>query len=201
MRVLLVGGPGSGKGTQAKRLAAHFGVPHISSGYLLRDHTASGSAEGHEAREHMERGDLVPDEVVQDILREPVRRAAENGGYILDGYPRTVRQAEFAQLDPDGADFAVTAVVHMNVPRDELVRRLLARARGVDDDPAVIEHRLEVFDELTKPMLDFFEKRGELLEVDAAQPVETVTESILEQLQRIEAAQRTDAAERPHDEA
>jgi adenylate kinase len=191
MRVLLVGGPGSGKGTQAKRLAAHFGVPHISSGYLLRHHIATGSAEVAEAEGHMSRGDLVPDEVVQEILREPVHRAAGQGGYILDGYPRTVQQAEFAQLEPAGADFAVTAVVHMNVPRDELVRRLLARARGVDDDPAVIEHRLEVFDQHTAPMLHFFDKRGELIEVDAAQPVETVTESILEQLADMSGRQST----------
>jgi len=182
MRVLLVGAPGSGKGTQAARLSEHFGVPHISSGQILREHMSRETPEGKEAAEYVDRGDLVPGEMVQEILHEQVCRAATEGGYILDGFPRTIRQAEFVQLHPAGSDFAVQVAVFLSVSNEELTRRLLSRARGVDDSRAVIEHRLQVFDEHTTPMLEFFERRGELVPVDAAQPVESVTASILQQL-------------------
>ena len=185
MRVLLVGAPGSGKGTQAVRLSEHFGVPHISSGQLLREHMLRETPEGKEAAEYVDHGDLVPGDLVQEILREPVRRAAAEGGYVLDGFPRTIQQAEFVQLHPSGADFAVNAAVLLEVSNEELTRRLLARARGVDDSRDVIEHRLHVFDEHTTSMLEFFERRGELITVDAAQPVEVVTAAILEQLQAV----------------
>jgi adenylate kinase len=185
MRVLLVGAPGSGKGTQADQLSAQFGVPHISSGQLLRDHMVRGTEEGRRAAEFVDAGDLVPDELVEAMLREPVRRAAERGGYILDGFPRTLTQAQHVQLNPDGSDFAVQAAVHLDVAHDELVRRLLARARGVDDSRAVIEHRLEVFEKHTRPMLDFFEQRGELVNVDAAQAVDEVTATIVQKLQAL----------------
>lgn len=185
MRVLLVGAPGSGKGTQADALSAHFGVPHISSGQLLREHMARGTNEGAEAAAYVDAGDLVPGDLVQDILRDPVRRAAELGGYILDGFPRTLRQAEHVQLDPQGSDFAVEAAIHLDVPHDELVCRLLSRARGADDKRAVIEHRLEVFNLHTHPMLGFFEQRHELVRVDASGPVEDVTRQVIAQLQEV----------------
>lgn len=188
MRVLLVGAPGSGKGTQAHLLSAHFGVPHISSGQLLRDHMASGTDVGRQAAELVDAGDLVSDELVEAVLREPVRRAAEVGGYILDGFPRTLTQAQHVQLDPDGSDFAVQAAVHLDVAHDELVRRLLARARGADDNKHVIEHRLEVFEKHTRPMLNFFAQRGELVTVDAARAVEEVTASVVAQLEDARAA-------------
>ncbi|MEO6714994.1 MAG: adenylate kinase [Mycobacteriales bacterium] len=187
MRVLLVGAPGSGKGTQAQLLSAHFGVPHISSGQLLREHMSRGTDEGRQAAELVDAGDLVPDELVEAILREPVRRAAEQGGYILDGFPRTLTQAQHVQLSPDGADFAVQAAVHLDVAHDELVRRLLARARGADDNKHVIEHRLEVFEKHTRPMLDFFAERGELVTVAAAHAVEEVTASVVQQLEQARA--------------
>jgi adenylate kinase len=183
MRVLLVGAPGAGKGTQAKLLAAHFDVPHISSGVLLREHMARGTDEGREAAALVEAGDLVPDELVKAVLREPVQRAKHQGGFILDGFPRTLRQAQHAQLEPEGSDFAVEAVVHLEVAQDELVRRLLARARGADDDGDVIAHRLEVFEEHIRPMLKFFEERGELVTVAGDRPVGDVSGSIVQHLE------------------
>src|SRR5215212_8351959 len=96
MRVLLIGAPGAGKGTQATRIADHFGVAHISSGDLLREHVANGTAVGREAKSYMAAGDLVPDAVVLDMLRKPVVEATAAGGYVLDGFPRTVEQAEAA---------------------------------------------------------------------------------------------------------
>lgn len=183
MRALLIGAPGSGKGTQAAALSAFFGVPHISSGQLLREHMSRDTAQGREASAYVDRGDLVPDELVEATLREPIRRAAEQGGYILDGFPRTLRQAEHMQLDLDSSAFAVQVAVHLYVPHDELVHRLLARARGVDDSRAVVEHRLEVFEQHTSPMLGFFEQRGELVVMDAAPQVDQVTESLLAELE------------------
>jgi adenylate kinase len=183
VRLLLIGAPGSGKGTQADLLSAHFGVPHISSGQILRDQMTRGTAAGLQAAAYVDAGDLVPDELVEETLREPVRVAAQHGGYILDGFPRTLLQAQHVQLDPQGSDFAVQAAVHLDVAHDELVRRLLARARGVDDSRAVIEHRLEVFEKHTRPMLEFFEQRGELVTVDAACPVDEVTATLVKQLE------------------
>ncbi len=183
MRVLLVGAPGSGKGTQAKLLAAHFGVPHISSGQLLRDHMAQGTEEGRAAAALVDAGDFVPDELVAAVLRDPVQRAAAGGGYILDGFPRTLTQAQHVQLNAEGTDFAVETAVNLDVPHDELVRRLLARARGADDTRNVIEHRLDVFDTRTRPMLEFFDQRGELVTVDGGRPVDEVTTSIVQQLE------------------
>ena len=191
MRVLLIGAPGSGKGTQAAVLAEHLSVTHISSGELLRDHMLRGTTEGRQAAAYVNGGDLVPDEIVLDILRDPVRQAAESGGYILDGFPRTVRQAMSVQLDSEQSLFAVQAAVYLSVADEELVRRLLTRARGADDTRTVIEHRLRVFEEHTTPMLAFFGDRGELVEVNGARPVPEVTWSIEVQLQRIQRRKAT----------
>ena len=193
MRMLLIGAPGSGKGTQAAVLSAFFGVPHISSGQLLRDYMTRNTMEGRQASAYVDLGDLVPDELVEATLREPIRRAAEQGGYILDGFPRTLRQARHMQLDPAASQFAVEVAVHLYVPHDDLVHRLLARARGVDDSRAVVEHRLEVFEQHTSPMLGFYEKRGELVVMDAAGPVDQVTAALLAELKAFQLAPTRDS--------
>jgi adenylate kinase len=127
MRLLLLGAPGSGKGTQATQLAAHYGIAHIASGDLLRHEVATGTPAGQEAAAYLDRGDLVPDSVVLEILRGPLADAARQGGYILDGFPRTVEQAEAA----DAAGQAPNIAAYLRVPRDILVRRLLGRAARV----------------------------------------------------------------------
>ncbi len=160
MRLLLIGAPGAGKGTQAVRLAEHFGITHISSGDLLRVHISEGSAIGRAAQSYVARGDLVPDDLVIDMLREPVVAASEQGGYLLDGFPRTVDQAEAAYKVARELGVAVQVAAHLDVPRDDLVRRLLARGRGADDIPEVIAHRLDVYDEKTLPMLDYYAQAG-----------------------------------------
>src|SRR4051795_2940378 len=128
MRLLLIGAPGAGKGTQATRIADHFHVAHISSGDLLRDHVARGTAIGRRAQEYMERGDLVPDEIVLDMLRKPVTEAAAAGGYVLDGFPRTVQQAEAAYPVAKGLGVAVQLAVQLEVDPLTLVERVLERA-------------------------------------------------------------------------
>jgi adenylate kinase len=183
MRMLLIGAPGSGKGTQADRLAAHYGVTHISSGDLLRQHVRDETPLGLLLKSLVENGDFVPDSVVMDMLRKPVVAATtESGGYILDGFPRSAAQARAAYPIAKELGVEVEVAIHLDVPRDELVRRLLARGRGSEDTPAVIEHRLDVYEEQTVPLVEYYTDREWLLHVDGALPVEEVTQSIIERI-------------------
>ena len=185
MRMLLIGAPGSGKGTQAELIAERFDITHISSGDLLRYHVTEGTSIGRAAKEYLARGDLVPDAVVMDMLRKPVVAATDSGGYVLDGFPRTVDQAQAAYETARGLGVAVEVAVFLEVPAAELTRRLLARGRGQDDTPDVIEHRLEVFEAKTRPMLDYYAEREELITVNGARPVPEVAWSITVQLQQL----------------
>ena len=185
MRLLLIGAPGSGKGTQATRLAEHFGLTHISSGDLLRKHVTDGTPLGKEVQEYVTRGDLVPDTLLMDVLRKPVVAASKTGGYILDGFPRTVEQAEIAYAVAKDLGVEAQVAVHLDVPRAELVRRLLARGRGSDDTAEVIEHRLEVYMEHTVPMLDYYQQREELVRVDGGRTPDEVSWALVSELQRI----------------
>jgi adenylate kinase len=184
----LIGPPGSGKGTQAKRIAAHFGIEHISSGELLRRHITDRTPIGLAAEEYVRRGDLVADGIVMDVLRRPVEAASRAGGYVLDGFPRTLAQAEAAYLIAKDLGSWVQVAVSLEVPREELVRRMLARAGEAgrtDDREDVIRHRLRVFDESTPPMLEYYARREILITVDGARPVEEVTKSAINQLERV----------------
>ncbi|MGZ4610782.1 adenylate kinase [Oryzihumus sp.] len=178
MRLLLIGAPGSGKGTQAVRLADRFGIAHISSGDLLRQHVRDNTSLGQTVRQYVDKGDLVPDSVVMDMLRKPVMAATEQGGYVLDGFPRTVEQAEAAYEVAHTLGASVQASIHLDVPHDELVRRLLARSRGSEDTREVIEHRLQVYTEKTVPLLEYYGRREWLVTVDGSQPVDEVHETI-----------------------
>jgi adenylate kinase len=187
MRLLLIGAPGAGKGTQAVLLAKRLGITHISSGDLLRQHVRDSTTLGETIRSYVDHGDLVPDGVVMDMLRKPVVAASETGGYVLDGFPRTVEQAKaaFAVAQPLGAE--VQAAVHLDVPTAELVRRLLSRGRGSDDTEAVIEHRLQVYEENTVPLLEYYAGREWMFTVDGAQPPEVVHSDIVGRLRRLAA--------------
>jgi adenylate kinase len=185
MRLLLIGAPGAGKGTQATLIAERFHIAHISSGDLLRTHVEENTTIGRAAREFLAKGDLVPDAIVMDMLRKPVVAASEAGGYVLDGFPRTVDQARAAYETASELGVAVEVAVHLEVPPAELTRRLLARGRGQDDRPEVIEHRLQVFEAKTRPMLDYYAERAELITVNGARPVPEVAWSITVQLQQL----------------
>ncbi|HWE56304.1 MAG TPA: adenylate kinase [Acidimicrobiales bacterium] len=183
MRLLMVAPPGAGKGTQATRLAAHYGIAHLSSGDLFRREVADGTPIGREAAAYLARGDLVPDRLVLDMLGPPVLEAAARGGYVLDGYPRTRAQAEEAYDVAHRIDgVELQAVVHLQVRRDELLRRLLARAEEdgrVDDNETVIQHRLAVYDSETAPMLEFYAERGLVVDIDGEQSIEDVFSAII----------------------
>jgi len=187
MRLLLIGAPGAGKGTQAERLAERFGIAHISSGDLLRQHVREQTSIGRTIKSYVDKGDLVPDAVVLDMLRKPVVAAVEAGGYVLDGFPRTVEQAEASFAVAQALGVEVQAAIHLDVPREELVRRLLARRRGSEDTEAVIEHRLEVYLEKTVPLLAYYAGRELIFAVDGAQPPDAVHEEIVARLRKLAA--------------
>jgi adenylate kinase len=175
MRLLLVAYPGAGKGTQATKLAVHYRIAQLSSGELLRDEVARGTRIGKNVADYLGRGDLVPDELLFEVLSAPLLEAASNGGYVLDGFPRTLRQAEVAySVAQEIKDVELQAVVYLRVGHDELLKRLRARADQegrTDDDEVTIAHRFKVFDTQTDPLLDFYARRGILLDINGEQPV------------------------------
>ena len=188
MRLLLLAPPGAGKGTQGERLAAWSGARHIAAGDLLRAEAQAGGRLGHEIADHQARGDLVPDQIVLDVLTPVVVDAAACGGYILDGFPRTLPQATAAAELGARLDVTLDAVVYLYAPDTVLTRRLLAQASQdgrADDTPDVIRHRLQVFAEMTGPLVAYYRKLGILVAVDADQPPESVTAEIQARLSEL----------------
>jgi adenylate kinase len=186
MRVILLGAPGSGKGTQGEALARHFGISHLSTGDLLRAHIAEGTAVGHEVAGYVEQGRLVPDDLILQLVSPAVIAAAESGGYVLDGFPRTLAQAERAYELAQPAGVTADSVVYLAVPDDVARERLAARSvdgRVDDGSSDVIERRLRVFHDETQPLLDFYRDRGILLTVDATPPPDEVTKAMLAAVQ------------------
>jgi adenylate kinase len=178
LRLLLLAAPGGGKGTQGERLASHFAVEHISSGDVLRAEARTSTPAGLQVAAYQQRGDLVPDQIVFDLLMPVVVAAAERGGYILDGFPRTLPQALEAADIGRRLDVTLDAVVYLQLPEPVLLERLLARARA-DDSADVIRHRIQVFNETTSPLIDYYRDRGILVEVDGNQPPDSITAAII----------------------
>ena len=181
MRLLLLAPPGAGKGTQGGRLAVWSGAAHIAAGDLLRAQARAGGPLGREIAAHQARGDLVPDQIVLDVLTPAVTEAAGRGGYILDGFPRTLPQATAAAELAARLGVTLEAAVHLYAPEAVLTRRLLDRARQsgrADDTADVIGHRLRVFADTTGPLVPYYAGRGILIAVDADQPPDTVAADI-----------------------
>jgi adenylate kinase len=193
LRVLLLAPPGAGKGTQAERLASHFGMKHISTGDLFRAHVQAGTALGEQVKEYLARGDLVPDDIVMSIIGQAVSDAIrETGGYLLDGFPRNLEQARAGYHLAKDLGATVDAVLHYDAPEDELVRRLLARGAQTgrnDDNEATIRHRLDVYRTKTAPLIDYYRGRGVLVTIDADQPADEVTTQSIAALEAVRAAQ------------
>jgi adenylate kinase len=179
LRIVLVGPPGAGKGTQAGRVTGRFGVAHIATGDILRANAERGTELGRTAREYMDRGNLVPDEVIIDMVLERLGEGDCGGGFVLDGFPRTVPQAEALEGRLDTLGRPLDAVVSLEVGEDELRDRLAGRAeeqdRAEDDDQDAISRRLELFDQETAPLLDFYAGRGLLVRVKGAGDPDEVT--------------------------
>jgi adenylate kinase len=183
----MIAPPGAGKGTQGAIIANHFGVPHIATGDLLRDHVARGTELGRTVAEHLDRGDLVPDEVVLEMVRIAlVDVARSGGGYVLDGLPRTMEQAHATYHLAQELGITANVALHLKVDDAEVTRRLLARAvlEGRSDDTAeVIARRLAVYHDLTSPIVDWYAERGILITVDASRPVDLVAREIITALE------------------
>jgi adenylate kinase len=185
MNVLLIGPPGSGKGTQGERLADRLGVEHLAAGDLLRAEVQKDTPLGRRVADMMRRGDLVPDAVIISLLMPRVLAANDANGYLLDGFPRSVEQALEARKLAELASAGPDAVIYLDAPREELVRRILARAEvegRADDNPETVENRLRVFDEATRPLIDYYRARGLLHVVNADQHEDDVTADILKAL-------------------
>jgi adenylate kinase len=187
VRVLMIAPPGAGKGTQGALIAAHFDIPHIATGDLLRDHVKRRTELGRAVQPHLDRGELVPDEVVLDMVRQAFEEAKEaGGGYVLDGVPRTMKQARATYHIARELDMTADVALHLKADDHELVRRLLARAtreRRPDDTEEVIRHRLDLYRELTQPIVSWYAERGILVSVNAMRPAEQVGREILTALE------------------
>ena len=185
MRLVLLGAPGSGKGTQAARLKEHLQVPHVSTGDLLRAEVAAGSKLGLEAKEVMARGELVSDAILLGMLEDRFSRDDTRGGFILDGYPRNLAQADALNALLERIGQPMDAAVQLEVPTELLVERIAGRAAAegrADDSPESVRTRLQVYNDQTAPVVDFFRQRGKLSVVDGVGSLDEVFSRIVEAL-------------------
>ncbi len=181
MRLIIMGPPGAGKGTQAKFVAEHFAIPAISTGDIFRANVSRGTALGLEAQRYMDAGDYVPDEVTNLMVRDRIDEDDAAPGFLLDGYPRTVAQVEELDGMIAHTGHALDAVVVLTVDPDEIVQRLLQRAEvegRADDTEEVIRKRQDLYTEQTEPLIGVYRERGLLIEVDGMGEVTDVTTRI-----------------------
>jgi adenylate kinase len=175
MQLIFLGPPGAGKGTQAQLLAEYLQVPHISTGDILRAAVAAQTPLGIKAQSYMERGELVPDQLLLDLVEERLAQPDTQKGWILDGFPRTVPQAIFlGEHLAQKSQSSPVRVLNLDVPDEVIVTRLLARGRA-DDAEETIRRRLEVYREQTSPLIEHYREREQLLPVNGHQSMESVT--------------------------
>jgi adenylate kinase len=185
MRIVLLGPPGAGKGTQAVRIAEHFGAADMATGDIFRENVAQGTAFGRKAQAYMDAGDLVPDELVIAMVIERLSALDCAEGFVLDGFPRTVAQAEALDRRLGQLGTPLDAALNFEINEDELFRRVAGRSAELhrsDDSEQTIRHRLEVFASKTRPLIDYYARRRLLIRVDAIGPVDEVTRRILDAL-------------------
>jgi adenylate kinase len=213
MRLVLVGPPGAGKGTQAEFIAERFGIPKISTGDIFRSNVSGGTELGKQAKKFMDAGDLVPDEVTNAMVRDRLAEADAADGFLLDGFPRNVAQADELDQILSSLDVALSVVLDLDVDHDEVVNRLAGRRnckkcghvvhvepdapeggvcercggemyRRDDDAPETVRHRLEVYGKQTAPLIGFYREAGLLVAIDALGTVEDVTERAISVLSK-----------------
>ena len=188
MRLILMGPPGAGKGTQAKVVSARLGIPAVSTGDIFRANVSEGTPLGVEAKRYMDAGDYVPDEVTNGMVRDRLTQDDASHGFLLDGYPRTVAQVEELDRMLADAGHALDAVVVLTVDDEELIQRLLNRAATegrTDDTEEVVRHRQDVYNRQTAPLLAVYAERGMLVEVDGMGSVDEVSERIFTSLEKV----------------
>ncbi|EMO54219.1 adenylate kinase [Leptospira noguchii] len=180
-----MGPPGAGKGTQAKILCERLSIPQISTGDILRDAVKNQTAMGMEAKRYMDAGDLVPDSVVIGIIKDRIREADCKNGFLLDGFPRTVEQAEALDILLKNEGKSIDKAINLQVPDTELLKRLLSRAEiegRADDNEVTIKNRLDNYNKKTLPLLDFYAARKKLSQVNGVGSLEEVTSLIQKEL-------------------
>jgi adenylate kinase len=185
MRLIIMGPPGAGKGTQAKFVAEHFKIPAISTGDIFRANVSRGTPLGLKAKEYMDAGDYVPDEVTNLMVRDRIDEPDAESGFLLDGYPRTLSQVEELDGMIKFTGHELDAVLVLTVDQDEIVQRLLQRAElegRADDTEDVIRRRQELYTEQTEPLIEVYRGRGILIELDGMGEVDDVTERIFDAL-------------------
>jgi adenylate kinase len=191
MRLVLLGPPGAGKGTQATRIAKRFAVPQLSTGDMLREAVASGSALGTRVKDIMERGELVPDDVVIAVIADRMDHSDAANGFVLDGFPRTVAQAEALDRELAARGIGLDAVLELEVDEEVLLVRIRGRAEEAgnkgqpvrrDDNPEVFKTRLKAYRAQTAPVTEYYRSQGLLHIVDGLQPIDVVTEELAEVL-------------------
>ena len=210
MKIIMLGAPGAGKGTQAKQIAEKYHIPHISTGDIFRANIKNGTQLGKEAKKYMDQGMLVPDELTTNLLVDRIKNADCENGYVLDGFPRTIPQAECLDQALAKMDDAVDYAINVDVPDENIVNRMSGRRaclscgatyhivsippkkEGIcdvcgselvlrdDDKPETVQKRLTVYHEQTQPLIDFYEKKGALRSVDGTLPMEEVFAAITE---------------------
>ena len=193
MRLVLIGPPGSGKGTQAERLVEHYGIPQLSTGDMLRCVVAQGSALCRAVRQIMDTGELVSDELVVSIVAERITELDCADGFILDGFPRTLAQAEELDRLLDERGPKLDRAIHLNVPDEILFQRIETRARRsdvvrADDNVAALTNRIAIYKELTQPIIKHYRSAGLLMEIDGTLPVDRITSSLFTILDKQEQA-------------
>jgi len=178
MRIVLLGAPGSGKGTQAQRLVARYPLAYMATGDLLRAEVAAGTPLGKQARELIEQGEFVPDEIVLNMIMEHLAKDDTSRGFILDGFPRNRRQAEALDGVLKKESMPLDRVLFLDVDYGEIMKRLLARRRA-DDTEEVIRHRLEVYEAQTAPLIDYYRQQGILRTIQGVGSIAAISERIV----------------------
>ncbi len=180
IKVVFLGPPGAGKGTQAQIIAEKYGVPHISTGDILRAAVKEGTELGKLAKSYMDKGELVPDDIIIGIIKERLSQSdVKEKGFILDGFPRTLAQAEALDRMLEELSMPLDRVIYLNVDDEEIVKRLLSRGRA-DDTEEVIRNRLKVYREQTAPLIDYYAEKCLLAEVYGVGDIDEITRKIEE---------------------
>lgn len=212
MKIIMLGAPGAGKGTQAKKIAAKYAIPHISTGDIFRANIKNNTELGQKAKTYMDKGELVPDELVVDLIMDRFKEADCANGYVLDGFPRTIPQAEALDKALSANGESVDYAINVEVPDENIINRMSGRRACVgcgatyhiqfnqtkvegicdacgeklilrdDDKPETVKNRLSVYHEQTQPLIDYYSKKGVLAEVDGTQSMENVFNAIVDVL-------------------
>ena len=215
MQIVLFGPPGAGKGTQAKFLSEEFNIPHISTGDILRENVKKGTALGMKAKSYMDKGELVPDQLLNDLVRSRLEEPDTKKGFLLDGYPRTIPQAKALDEIMDDLNRKLSAVVNIDVGTSALVKRLSGRRicrscgasyhvtfnapkvkdtcdtcagelyQRADDTEEAIKNRLAVYKKQTQPVLDYYKKKGVLVDIDGDREIEEVKADVIKALEKL----------------